>query len=606
MQAGGRLFGSAPIPLSRTPTPPATMIRSFLTPATLALLASFSAASTRYVDVNLASGANDGTSWANAYRTVDGVSVALTAAVAGDEIWVAQGVYKPTATLTRTIYVTLKTGVGVYGGFNGTETLLAQRNVALNVTTLSGDLAGDDGSNIFTDNSQHVINGNSATATAILDGFIVTGGNANGANPQDRGGGILLQSASNATIRNCIFRNNRCTFGGGAGYINSSSPTFTDCRFENNFGASFGGAFDQATSVGTVFTRCVFTGNTAARAGAIEIFSNSAVKVYDCIFYGNSCTGSGGGGAIFVSGSSPSFRNCTIFGNTSTVSAAAGFIASTSNVEVANCIVWANTGPGGAQALANQLNGTTYNVSYSCVQGNSPGTGNIAVDPQFVNSAGGDFHLPIGSPCIDAANNTLVPPALATDFDLRPRLADEPTVPNTGGGASQYADMGVYELPVPSIGFYCSGDGIGTPCPCGNNSAFLSGEGCLSSVGLGGLLLATGTARYSNDTVLLQGTQMTNGPCLYFQGTAQQAGGAGLAFGDGLLCISGTIVRLGVVTNVAGASQFPSGGPSLSVAGLVSGPGAVRNYQIWFRDAAAFCTAATNNLSSAVSIVWEM
>jgi hypothetical protein len=581
------------------------MIRPLSLLSALALLSPAAFATTRYVDVNLTTGANNGTSWADAYRTVDGVSVALTAAVAGDEIWVAQGTYKPTATLTRTIYITLKTGVGVYGGFNGTETLLSQRNVALNVTTLSGDLVGDDGSNLFGDNSFHVVNGNSATATAILDGFIVTGGNANGANPQERGGGILLQASSNATIRNCIFRNNRCTFGGGAGYINSSSPTFTDCRFENNFGGSFGGAFDQASGVGTVFTRCVFTGNTAARAGAIEIFSSSPVKAYDCIFYNNSATGTGGGGAVFISASSPSFRNCTIYGNTSSSHAAAGMVSSGSNVEVANCIVWGNTGPGGAQAATNQLNGTTYNVSYSCVQGAFAGTGNIAVDPQFVNAAGGDFHTPITSPCIDAANNALIPPVLTVDLDLRPRLADDPTVPNTGGGPSHFADMGAYELPVPSIAIYCGGDGIGTPCPCGNDSAFLSGEGCLNSTGFGGLLLATGTARYSNDTLSLLGTKMTDGPCLYFQGTAQAGGGAGIVFSDGLLCISGSIIRLGVVINVAGASTFPSGGPGLATLGLVSGPGAVRNYQVWYRDAAAFCTPATNNLSSAVSVTWE-
>lgn len=579
---------------------------SLLAALALVLTAPSASASIRYVDVNLTTGANDGTSWANAYRTVDGVSVALTAAIAGDEIWVAQGTYKPTSTLTRTIYVTLKTGVAVYGGFAGGETALAQRNVSANVTTLSGDLVGDDGSALFNDNSFHVINGNGAGATAILDGFVVTGGNANSSANQDRGGGILMLTGSNATIRNCIFRNNRCTFGGGAGYINSSSPTFTDCRFENNNGANFGGAFDQATGVGTVFTRCVFTGNTAARAGAIEIFSSSPVKCYDCIFYNNTSTGSGGGGAVFVSGSSPSFRNCTIYGNTSTVSAAAGFISSGSTVEIANCIVWGNTGPGGAQAALNQLNGTTYNVSYSCVQGAFAGTGNIAVNPSFVNAAGGDFHLPITSPCIDAANNTLIPPGLTVDFDLRPRLADEPSVPNTGGGVGQYADMGVYELPVPTMALYCAGDGFLIQCPCGNNSAFLGNEGCLHSLGQGGILLGGGSARISNDTVVLTGSQMPNGPCLYFQGDAQAGGGVGVQFGDGLLCVAGTILRLGVVTNFAGTSQFPNGGPSVSVSGLVTNPGSVRNYQVWYRDAAAFCTAATNNLTSAVTITWEL
>ncbi|MBL8859538.1 MAG: right-handed parallel beta-helix repeat-containing protein [Planctomycetes bacterium] len=568
----------------------------------LAFFAPTASAATIYVDVNLTTGANNGSSWADAYRTVDGVAVALAASVAGDEIWVAQGTYKPTTTLTRTIYFTLKTGVAVYGGFVGTETMLVQRNFALNVTTLSGDLLGDDGSNLFNDNSFHVINANSATATAILDGFVVTGGNANSSANQDRGGGILMLANSNATVRNCTFRANRCTFGGGAGYINSSSPTFTDCRFENNVGGSFGGAFDQASGVGTVFTRCVFTGNTAARAGAIEIFSSSPVKVYDCIFYNNSCTGSGGGGAIFVSGSSPSFRNTLVYGNTSTVSSAAGFIASGSTVDVANCIVYGNTGPGGAQGAVNQLSGSTYIVSYSCVQGGFGGTGNISADPGIVNPVGGDFHSQPTSPCIDAGSNALIPPALTVDFDLRPRLADEPSIPNSPAG---FVDMGPFEYPVPSITRYCFGDGFLIQCPCGNNSSFLVEEGCLSSIGVGGALSASGNARYSNDTVILSGTQMTNGPCLYFQGTTKAGSGIGVQFGDGLLCVSGSIIRLGVVFNTGGASQFPNGGPSLSAAGFVTGAGAERTYQVWFRDAAAFCSAATNNLTSAVSIVWE-
>lgn len=562
-------------------------------------------AGTRFVDVGLATGANNGTSWADAFQGVDGVVNALTAASSGDEIWVARGTYKPTSTLTRTVSITLKTGVAVYGGFASGETQLTQRNVQANVTTLSGDLAGDDGSNVFTDNSFHVINGNSASSTSILDGFVVRGGNANSTANQDRGGGILLLTNSNATIRNCTFRDNRCTFGGGAGYINASSPTFTDCRFENNIGGSFGGAFDQSTNVGTVFTRCVFTGNTAGRAGAIEIFSSSPVKVYDCLFFGNSCTGSGGGGAIFVSGSSPSIRNCTIFGNTSTTSSAAGIISATSTVEISNCIVYGNTGPGGAQAAINQLSGTTYAVTYSCVQGAFAGTGNISSDPLFVNSGASNFRLTITSPCIDAGNNALIPPALTTDLDGRPRQSDEPTVANTGAGVSPIVDMGAFEFQAPLVALYCFGDGSNVQCPCGNNSAFLSGQGCLSSIGVGGLLAASGTARITNDTLTLSASNMPNDLCVFVQGTAQSGSGFGTVFGDGLLCVAGSLVRLSTTTNVSGASQFPNGGRSISAQGGVASIGVVRNYQAWFRDTAAFCQADTFNFTNAITVTWE-
>lgn len=148
-------------------------------------------AGTLYVDAALASGANDGSSWANAYQGAGGLQLALAAAGAGDQVWVADGTYRPTATATRTISFVLESGVEIYGGFAGGEASLSQRDPALNVAILSGDLAGDDGGGMLAENSYHVVRGGGANATAILDGFTVTGGNANGAgaSDDDRGGG---------------------------------------------------------------------------------------------------------------------------------------------------------------------------------------------------------------------------------------------------------------------------------------------------------------------------------------------------------------------------------------------------------------------------------
>ncbi len=567
--------------------------------------ASSALAGTRYVDV-AASGANDGSSWSNAFSGVDGLANALAVAVAGDQLWVAQGTYKPTAGTSRSVAILLKTGVEIYGGFAGGESSLAQRDVATHVTVLSGDLGGDDASNVFTDNSFHVLNGAGTNATAVLDGFTVRGGNANtsGGN-NDRGGGILLVSGSSPTVRRCLFQSNRCTFGGGAGYVNSSSPAFTDCTFDGNIGGSFGGAFDQATNVGTVFTRCVFSGNSAARAGAIEIFGSSTVKVYGCLFFGNTATGSTGGGAMYISGSTPSIRDCSIVRNLGTAAAAAGILSASSTVELANSIVYFNTGPGGAQNLVNQVSGTV-NASYSCVQGGIAGTGNQSADPQLASVAGNDYRLTIASPCIDAGNNATVAPGAATDLDGNPRLTDEPTVADTGAGSAPIVDMGAYEFPAPIVTTYCFGDGFGTGCPCGNNTAFGNEEGCLNSLGVGGKLVASGVARINADTLVLQGSQMPNASALYFQGTTQVSGGNGTVFGDGLRCAGGTVIRLGTKFNAAGASQYPAGGdPSVSVKGLISVPGG-RTYQVWYRNAASFCQPETFNLTDALSIAWVL
>jgi len=575
----------------------------------LLFLSSSAFAGIRHVDASLATGANDGSSWANAHRGVDAIPVAVAAAVSGDEIWVKGGTYRPTATATRTISINLKNGVGIYGGFAGTETALAQRDIVANPTIITGDLAGNDASNIFTDNSYHVLNGASQGATAVIDGFTITGGNANSTANNDRGGGILCVSGSSPTVRNCIFRANRCTFGGGAGYINASSPTFVACQFLDNVGGSFGGAFDMATNVSATFDRCFFRGNSAARAGAIEIFGGSTTKVYNCIFVGNTATGSGGGGAIWVgSNSSPVIRNTTVYANTSTASAGAGILSSGANsISVANCIIWANTGSGGAQGAANQLNGATFTTSYSIVLGGAAGTGNLAFDPQFVDAAGGDYRLSPTSPAIDAGSNALVPVTVTLDHYGKARFADEPLVPDTGAGTAPIVDIGHHEYPAPRVDSYCFGDLFGGPCPCGNFSALSAGEGCANSLGTGSLLGWSGSARLNGDTFALLGSQMPNSTCLYFQGTTQTAAGVGTAFGDGLRCASGTVVRLGTKVNVGGSSQYPGFGDlSVSVKGGVSTPGATRTYQVWYRNAAAFCTTSTFNLTNALQVTWEL
>src|SRR5439155_26321822 len=115
----------------------------------------------------------------------------------------------------------------------------------------------------------------------------------------------------------------------------------------------------------------------------------------------------------------------------------------------------------------------------------------------------------------------------------------------------------------------CFGDGSGTPCPCGNLSPSGAQTGCLNSTGSGAQLNASGIPSTSNDSLVLQGVGMTNGPCLYFQGTAQYNGGQGAVFGDGLRCAGGTTIRLGIESNVGGASQYPSAGdPLVSVKGM--------------------------------------
>lgn len=172
--------------------------------------------------------------------------------------------------------------------------------------------------------------------------------------------------------------------------------------------------------------------------------------------------------------------------------------------------------------------------------------------------------------------------------------------------APLHASGSVYTFELGSVSTsFCFGDGTGNACPCGNFGA--AAHGCANSVAASGaLLVASGTASLAIDSVTLQGSGMPNSSALYFQGTVQQAGGLGSTFGDGLRCTAGSVVRLGTKSNVAGASQFPSGGDlTVSAKGLVLAPG-TRHYQVWYRNAATFCTSSTFNLSNGVTITWSL
>jgi acetyl esterase/lipase len=158
---------------------------------------------------------------------------------------------------------------------------------------------------------------------------------------------------------------------------------------------------------------------------------------------------------------------------------------------------------------------------------------------------------------------------------------------------------------VPDAGTaYCAGDGSAAACPCGNTSATGAHLGCRHSFIVGGNLNAIGVASVSNDTLILRGDSMPSSPAVYMQGTQAQAGGAGVIFGDGLLCVGGAIKRLGPKLNTSGWSRYPDVGQTpVSIKGGAV-PGTTLYYQVWFRDPAAHCTSATWNLTNALSVAW--
>ena len=143
---------------------------------------------------------------------------------------------------------------------------------------------------------------------------------------------------------------------------------------------------------------------------------------------------------------------------------------------------------------------------------------------------------------------------------------------------------------------YCFGT---SGCPCGNNGA--PGSGCANSLnGSGARLAGRGAASLANDTFVLEASGMPNSSCLYFQGTTQTS----TAFGDGLRCAAGSVIRLGSKNNLAGDSRYPdSGEQPVSVRGAVQAASS-RTYQAWYRNAAAFCSPSTFNLTNGYLVQW--
>lgn len=398
-----------------------------------------------FVNEGLTTGADDGTSWDDAFQGTDGLRAALIPATANDQIWVAAGRYEPDPGANRLASFLMENGVTILGGFAGGETSAEMRDFVANETILSGDLANNDGPPGvgIAENSLHVVSGNSTSSSAILDGFTISGGNANlGGDPNERGGGLLMINNSNPTVRNCRVINNRCVFGGGACYTRQSSPTWINCIFEDNIGGSFGGAFDCAQNCLPVYLNCVFRNNSANRAGGVEIFGNSSATLTNCLFEGNSCATTGGA-MLIANGGLSRIINCTITNNTAGTQVG-GIIGSAANYRVENSIVYGNSDPTFGMSETSQVAGGSPVVRFSCIQGLSvfAGSGNIGADPMLE----ADLSIPAGSPCIDAADNAVVTAGVIEDITGAPRFVDDPGTADTGSGAPPIVDMGAYEF----------------------------------------------------------------------------------------------------------------------------------------------------------------
>lgn len=443
-----------------------------------------------YVDAS-APPAGDGLTWDTSFNDLqDALDAAAASGGAITQIWVAAGTYTPDrGTHEQALSFALQSGLALYGGFAGGETNFEQRDPPANPTILSGDLLNNDepGFAHTADNSYHVVTAHQTDSSAILDGFVISGGSSIDLGGDNSVGAGLWMHTATARIAGCQFTRNRANCG-GALHCYESDPVVLRCTFHENAGLSAAGAVYNYPQSSPVFVACVFSANTATIQGGAMVNSlNCDVTMLNCGFYGNTaaafgggamlnshghaacvnCVFSGnasdsttwGGGAIRNEQANCELINCTLYGNSANTGGGI-FNNFGTELSLANCILWGNTGDAGNDEAAQVAgDGHIPVLSHCCIQGWTGGLGganNFGHDPVLVDPDGPDDclgtpddspHLDgCASPCTNTGDNAALPP---DEFDLdEDGDLNEPLPLDPAGNPRNYdgcVDRGAYE-----------------------------------------------------------------------------------------------------------------------------------------------------------------
>lgn len=383
-----------------------------------------------YVNVE-AAGANNGQSWAEAYRSLQD---ALAAAEPGQSIWVAAGTYRPGDERWDSFH--LKTGVPLYGGFAGTETNVTQRDPWTYRTILSGEIG--DPSDRW-DNVYHVI---VAAPSTRLDGFTVTRACAGASGQQDEGAPEHRAGGMDARFAEVVVANSRfidnCAEAGG-GLCAGAGTLVIDCEFIRNK-ALYNGNGGGAASDGATFVNCSFIQNVAGFPGSAwcsegaGIFStDSRTRVINCTLRGNRNPGYVMFGDAGWNWQNPDWGLPSVptDDNEGQWLACPDADPVTGPTTIVNSIL--------ADPFRGDLEGfgapADLTITFSCLPNAFPGEGNIVADPRL----GDDLRMAPDSPCLDAGANDAVPPEIQSDLAGQARVANG------------LVDLGAYEYQAPAM-----------------------------------------------------------------------------------------------------------------------------------------------------------
>jgi predicted outer membrane repeat protein len=359
-----------------------------------------------YVD-DTAPGLNNGTSWYHAFRSLQD---ALLQADPNTLIKVAQGIYSPDDTTGlpsqgRDATFELKNKVLILGGFAGYGTPFpSERIIPEYLTILNGDLDANDiplDPNIMTDdrnlqyhatrqeNCYSVVTSIDNDETAVLDGFVIRNGNANGDEEwpyqRVRGGGIFILT-SRPTIQNCLFTLNAAADAGGAVCNYSSDPTIMDCNIVGNFTSGEGaGIYNTAAEPNIIGCEFIMNSTDYGDVGGGIYSYDSASLINDCLFWNNN--GGDKGGAIVFERSEPNVMNSVFVSNHSNRDG--GAVANSRSVATyTNCSFYYNYAKDNGGAMTNhvsavKLNRCTFNGNEADENGGA--IHSYSSDPNYIN-----------------------------------------------------------------------------------------------------------------------------------------------------------------------------------------------------------------------------
>jgi hypothetical protein len=265
-----------------------------------------------------AGGAATGASWGDAFTTVqpalDAASAQVAAGAPTCDVWVKAGTYY--------VYVNDKfnaifprTNVGLYGGFDGTETLRSQADPGAHATVLSGRKSASSGLSVL-----HVVRV-SEVVGAVVDGFTIRDGNADGsggATEDQDGGGVLVYAfgkPASVTLSRCEITANTANYGGGVGTISFSPQlniTITGSDLHDNVANASGGGM-ACSGTSCTITGTTFRGNTASTAGGLS--AGTLLIASDDVFADNTASSDGGGARFQNLHAGTTLSNLTFSGN---------------------------------------------------------------------------------------------------------------------------------------------------------------------------------------------------------------------------------------------------------------------------------------------------